>query len=162
MTRYQDVLSETYVTWDRTFGDHHLILMGGHSFDYEQNRGLYTTARGFVNDVLRNEDMNASDPALRQIYNDGYYVSKLLSFYGRANYSLKDRYLFTLTMRADGSTKFGKNNKWGFFPSQRAQVEGELRHIRQPGHQLLPDPRPLRQREVLPRRKVDDRHRPRL
>lgn len=117
MTRYQDVLSETYVTWDRTFGDHHLILMGGHSFDYEQNRGLYTTARGFVNDVLRNEDMNASDPALRQIYNDGYYVSKLLSFYGRANYSLKDRYLFTLTMRADGSTKFGKNNKWGFFPS---------------------------------------------
>ena len=117
MTRYQDVLSETYVTWDKTFGDHHLILMGGHSFDYEQNRGLYTTARGFVNDVLRNEDMNASDPALRQIYNDGYYVSKLLSFYGRANYSLKDRYLFTLTMRADGSTKFGKNNKWGFFPS---------------------------------------------
>ena len=117
MTRYQDVLSETYVTWDRTFGNHHLILMGGHSFDYEQNRGLYTTARGFVNDVLRNEDMNASDPALRQIYNDGYYVSKLLSFYGRANYSLKDRYLFTLTMRADGSTKFGKNNKWGFFPS---------------------------------------------
>ena len=117
-TRYQDVLTETYLTFDRKFGeDHHLTLMAGHSFNYEQNRGLYTTARGFVNDVLGNEDMNASDPELRQIYNDGYYVSKLLSFYGRANYSLKDRYLFTLTMRADGSTKFGKNNKWGFFPS---------------------------------------------
>ena len=91
--------------------------MAGHSYTWNRNRGLYTTARGFVNDVLGNENMNASDPALRQIYNDGYYESKLLSFYGRANYSLLDKYLFTFTMRADGSTKFGKNNKWGYFPS---------------------------------------------
>lgn len=118
MSVYQDLLSETYLTWNRKFGQaHNLTLMAGHSFNFEQNRGLYTTARGFVNDVLGNEDMNAGDPELRQIYNDGYYVSKLLSFYGRANYSLLDRYLFTFTVRADGSTKFGRNNKWGFFPS---------------------------------------------
>jgi len=118
MSHYQNLLSETYLTWNKKIGTaHNITLMAGHSFNYEQNRGLYTTARGFVNDVLKNEDMNASDPNLRQIYNDGYYVSKLLSFYGRANYSLLDRYLFTLTMRADGSTKFGTNNKWGFFPS---------------------------------------------
>lgn len=118
MTQYNEILTETYLTWNKAIaGKHNISLMAGHSFGYEQNRGLYTTARGFVNDVLRNEDMNGSDPALRQIYNDGYYVSKLLSFYGRANYTLLDRYLFTLTMRADGSTKFGKNNKWGYFPS---------------------------------------------
>ena len=118
MTQYNEILTETYLTWNKVItGKHNISLMAGHSFGYEQNRGLYTTARGFVNDVLRNEDMNGSDPALRQIYNDGYYVSKLLSFYGRANYTLLDRYLFTLTMRADGSTKFGKNNKWGYFPS---------------------------------------------
>ena len=117
-TQYNEILTETYLTWNKTFADiHQLSLMAGHSFGQEQNRGLYTTARGFVNDVLRNEDMNGSDPSLRQIYNDGYYLSKLLSFYGRANYTLMDRYLFTLTMRGDGSTKFGKNNKWGFFPS---------------------------------------------
>ena len=117
-TQYNEILTETYLTWNKTFaGKHVLSLMAGHSFGYEQHRGLYTTARGFVNDVLRNEDMNGSDPSLRQIYNDGYYVSKLLSFYGRANYTLLDRYLFTFTMRADGSTKFGKNNKWGYFPS---------------------------------------------
>ena len=46
-----------------------------------------------------------------------YYLSKLLSFYGRINCSLKDIYLLTATMRADGSTKFGKNNKRGYFPS---------------------------------------------
>lgn len=115
---YNELLTETYLTWNRTFAtDHNLSLMAGHSYTWNLNRGLYTTARGFVNDVLGNENMNASDPALRQIYNDGYSVSKLLSFYGRANYSLMDRYLFTFTVRADGSTKFGKNNKWGFFPS---------------------------------------------
>ena len=118
MDMYQDILSETYLTWSRQWEDRHdLTLMAGHSFDREEKRGLYTTARGFVNDVLRNENMNAGDPDLRQIYNDGYYLSKLLSFYGRANYTLLDKYLFTLTMRADGSTKFGTNNKWGFFPS---------------------------------------------
>jgi len=115
---YQDLLSESYLTYSHNWNNvHNLTVMAGHSFDWEQNRGIYTTARGFVNDVLQNENMNASDPELRQIYNDGYYVSKLLSFYGRVNYSLMDRYLFTLTMRADGSTKFGENNKWGFFPS---------------------------------------------
>lgn len=116
--QYQDILSETYLTYSHNWENrHNLSVMVGHSFEWEQNRGLYTTARGFVNDVLQNENMNASDPELRQIYNDGYYLSKLLSFYGRANYSLMDKYLFTFTMRADGSTKFGANNKWGFFPS---------------------------------------------
>jgi TonB-linked SusC/RagA family outer membrane protein len=67
--------------------------------------------------VLGNENMNAGDPAKRDIYNDGYYVSRLLSYYGRLNYVLRDKYLFTFTMRADGSTKFGNNNKWGYFPS---------------------------------------------
>lgn len=115
---YQDILTETYLTFNREWNDaHSLSVMAGHSFSTENGRGLYTTARGFVNDVLGNENMNAGNPELRQIYNDGYYKSKLLSFYGRANYSLLDRYLFTFTMRADGSTKFGKNNKWGYFPS---------------------------------------------
>ena len=114
----QNLMSETYLTFSRTFNENHaLTVMAGHSYNWDTGRGLYTTARGFVNDVLQNENMNAGNPNLRQIYNDGYYLSKLLSFYGRINYSLKDKYLLTATMRADGSTKFGKNNKWGYFPS---------------------------------------------
>lgn len=115
----QNLMSETYLTFSRTFNENHaLTVMAGHSYNWDTGRGLYTTARGFVNDVLQNENMNADNPNLRQIYNDGYYLSKLLSFYGRINHSLKDKYLLTATMRADGSTKFGKNNKWGyFFPS---------------------------------------------
>lgn len=114
----QNLLSETYLTFHRTFNDRHdLSAMLGHSYNWETGRGLYTTARGFVNDMLGNENMDAGDPAMRQIYNDGYYLSKLISFYGRLNYALADKYLVTFTMRADGSTKFGKNNKWGYFPS---------------------------------------------
>ena len=45
------------------------------------------------------------------------YVDELQSFFGRLNYSLRDRYLLTATFRADGSTKFGGNNKYGYFPS---------------------------------------------
>ncbi len=121
MSESHDLLSETYLTWTHTFADEHaLSLMAGHSYNYQMGRGLYTTARGFVNDNLGNQNMNASDPELRQIYNDGYYESKLLSFYTRAGYTLRDKYLFTFTMRADGSTKFGEHNKWGFFPSGAA------------------------------------------
>lgn len=118
MRENHDVLSETYLTFVRTFADRHAVsMMVGHSYDYQMGRGLYTTARGFVNDNLGNQNMNASDPELRQIYNDGYFESKLLSFYTRMGYTLDDKYLFTFTMRADGSTKFGEHNKWGYFPS---------------------------------------------
>jgi TonB-dependent starch-binding outer membrane protein SusC len=44
-------------------------------------------------------------------------TNKLLSFFGRVNYALDDKYLFSLTMRADGSSKFAENNRWGYFPS---------------------------------------------
>lgn len=113
----QDILSETYLTWDKTFADvHRLSLMAGHSYDKEFSRGLNTTAYGFVNDAIRNEDMNAGDPT-KNVIGNYYNTSSLLSFYGRANYVYDDRYLVTFTMRADGSSKFGDNSKWGYFPS---------------------------------------------
>lgn len=113
----QDILTETYLTWDKTFQDkHHVSLMAGHSFDKEYSRGLNTTAYGFVNDKIQNEDMSAGDPS-KNVIGNYYTTSSLLSFYGRANYTYDDRFLFTLTMRADGSSKFGDNSKWGYFPS---------------------------------------------
>lgn len=113
----QDILSETYMTFDRTFAERHKFsAMVGHSFDKEYSRGLNTTAYGFVNDKIRNEDMSAGDPS-KNVIGNYYSTSSLLSFYGRANYTYDDRYLLTFTMRADGSSKFGDNSKWGYFPS---------------------------------------------
>ena len=56
------------------------------------------------------------------LYVDNFYFpdDKLLSFFGRVNYDFKDRYLFTATYRADGSSKFAGDNKWGFFPAAAA------------------------------------------
>ncbi|MFQ7386433.1 MAG: hypothetical protein ACLRM8_00700 [Alistipes sp.] len=49
-------MSETYLTFSRTFNENHaLTVMAGHSYNWDTGRGLYTTARGFVNDVLQNE-----------------------------------------------------------------------------------------------------------
>ena len=113
----QDVLSETYITFQRIFADrHNLSVMAGHSYDYNMGRTLSTTAYDFVNDALGNENMGAGNPQ-KNVINNTYQNSKLLSFYGRLNYVLDDKYLFTFTMRADGSSKFGKNSKWGYFPS---------------------------------------------
>lgn len=55
---------------------------------------------------------------VRSVAGDSYeYIDELQSFFGRVNYTLHDKYLFTATLRADGSTKFGGDNKYGFFPS---------------------------------------------
>lgn len=45
------------------------------------------------------------------------FTERTISFFGRVNYSLKQKYLATVTLRADGCSKFGANNKWGYFPS---------------------------------------------
>lgn len=116
-TLSQDVLTETYMTYQRTFaGRHSLSVMAGHSFDYTMARSLSTTSYDFVNDALGNENMGAGNPQ-RNVIDNTYSMSKLLSFYGRLNYSLDDKYLLTFTMRADGSSKFGRNSRWGYFPS---------------------------------------------
>ena len=51
---------------------------------------------------------------------DENYDDNLLSFFARLNYDFTDKYLFSATFRADGSSKFGKNNKWGYFPAVSA------------------------------------------
>lgn len=116
-TTDQNVLTETYLTYNKIFNErHNLTVMAGHSFGSNTFKGVYTTARGFVNDAIGNQNMGAGDPEKRTI-NNTFINSKLLSYYSRLNYIVDDKYLATLTMRADGSSKFGKNNKWGYFPS---------------------------------------------
>lgn len=164
-TLSQDVLSETYITFQRTFADrHNLSVMAGHSFDYNMGRTLSTTAYDFVNDALGNENMGAGNPQ-KNVINNTYQNSKLLSFYGRLNYVLDDKYLFTFTMRADGSSKFGKNSKWGYFPSgavswklhnepwmQKLNVSTSSRFVRAGGFRVIRVSRPTRRSTVTVRR----------
>jgi TonB-linked SusC/RagA family outer membrane protein len=112
---YNDLLNENYFTINKRLGDiHALNFTGGFSIQQTSNRFSTLTGQNFVNDVLENENLASAGTML--ISNDLQRFG-LQSYYGRANYSLNDRYLFTVTARADGSTKFGKDNKWAFFPS---------------------------------------------
>ncbi|RAJ02368.1 TonB-linked SusC/RagA family outer membrane protein [Chitinophaga skermanii] len=111
---YFDLLTENYFTANKTFGQHAITLLAGYSFQKTENRFSTLVGQNFVNDVLENENLGTAGTML--ISNDLQRFN-LSSWYARANYTLKDRYLFTLTARADGSTKFGANNKWAFFPS---------------------------------------------
>lgn len=113
----QNVVSETYMTYDKTFKDiHKVTAMVGQSYEFSMNRGSNLYSYDFVNEATGNQNIGSGNPEKNRLDNS-FYSSKLLSFLGRINYALKDKYLFTATLRADGSSKFGDNNKWAKFPS---------------------------------------------
>ena len=95
-----------YGNYNETWGKHNLDAMVGYSWQnfYQSDQSFsYFNGSG---------DRNTNNPSLR--YQE---ESFLVSFYGRVNYSFDSRYLFTFTLRADGSSKFAKDQRWGYFPS---------------------------------------------
>lgn len=113
---------ENVLTWDHNFGDdHHLTLTGGTTA--LENRYEYS---GGANTNLPSNDpddafiSNTIDPIASQSAYGGADESSLLSVFGRANYEFKQKYLFSAALRADGSSRFGPNNRYGYFPSVSA------------------------------------------
>jgi TonB-linked SusC/RagA family outer membrane protein len=112
---YNDLLSENYFTIKKNFGERHSFnLTAGFSIQKTSNRFSSLIGQNFANDVLKNENINSAGT---KIVSNDLQRFDLQSWYGRANYTLNDKYLLTVTARADGSTKFGADNKWAFFPS---------------------------------------------
>jgi TonB-dependent starch-binding outer membrane protein SusC len=93
------------------------LLVGQESINF--NRQTETSIiNGFNKTFLIDEAINLSGLGHTQIFNNFKEpADKLLSFFGRANYDYKNKYLLTATFRADGSSKFLGDNKWGYFPS---------------------------------------------
>lgn len=109
------LLTENYFTVDKAWTNHSLNWVTGYSFQKNVWEAWETSNSGFITD-------GGSYWALGQGSNPGTPTSSLreriiTSFYTRLNYSFKDRYKFTFTSRADGSSAFAANNKWAFFPS---------------------------------------------
>lgn len=98
---------------------HKFTAMLGQEYVYSWNRFLQASASNFPNDDIGLNDLSlgATPGTPRSGVN---YDDKLLSFFGRINYNYKDKYLLTASLRADGSSKFGANNKWGIFPAVSA------------------------------------------
>ncbi|WP_271783624.1 SusC/RagA family TonB-linked outer membrane protein [Aquimarina algiphila] len=101
----------------------------GYSFQQFERKGTNTTAFDFASDDQRRyiDNLNSaatfptgiSNPDLNTFFNSSFFdpTSELQSFFGRANLNLRDKYLLTATLRADGSSRFGSGNEYGYFPS---------------------------------------------
>ena len=112
-----NVVADIYATFDKTFGGkHHLTAMAGYSYENYQSRSSFLASKGYVNESLGNENLASGNPETYSISN-GAYKTELVSGMIRLNHAFDNRYLLTFTARADGSSKFGKDNKWAFFPS---------------------------------------------
>ena len=115
-TEFGDLLSENLLRFQRDFGSKGRVdAVGGFSYDYSRSFWSSNEVRNFPDDLLGgNVLQNGTDNQKPQT---GLAIWELQSWLGRANYSLADRYIFTATVRADGSSKFARNHKWATFPA---------------------------------------------
>ncbi|MCF2496566.1 TonB-dependent receptor [Dyadobacter chenhuakuii] len=114
-------LQEYFLSYDKAFGKNSLSVVGGYTS--QTFKSIYANQWG--------REFASEDPSLRYMQYAGIIVSVPLanggnggrsydalgSWFGRVNYSFNDRYLFTATMRSDGSSKFAPGNQWGIFPA---------------------------------------------
>lgn len=111
-----DVFFENTLTYDKEFNENHrLNVLAGTSWEDHRKDYFSASGRGYPDDDYLNNLSSASIAANVKGSNPESRTS-LLSFYVRANYVWKDRYLFTFTGRADASSKFAPDNQYGFFP----------------------------------------------
>ncbi len=108
---------EATLGFDKAFGKHKVNVIGGYSYQDFTNEGFTARNRGFATDLFQWNNLGAGNNLLPADVSSFKDKSKLISFYARANYQFAGKYIFTGTIRRDGSTKFGKDNKWGIFPS---------------------------------------------
>ncbi len=122
-SNYTDIRKnlETYANYEHTWNDKHkLSVMGGYSWEEEKsNNGYGLTVYNFYDDALKYYALDLANSFNLDdgIINYNQSVLRMISFYARANYSFDSRYIFQATIRHDGSSAFGKNDRWGTFPS---------------------------------------------
>jgi iron complex outermembrane receptor protein len=119
-TSNKNELVENYLTFDKTIGDHSFTALIGHSYQKIQYQWRTWSINKFP--IVPTEPIY--NPGIGQVLAlatnkpaGSAFINELQSYYGRLNYNYKDKYLVTGTVRADGSSKFGANNKYGIFPS---------------------------------------------
>ena len=122
---YEDTkkLLETYLTWDKKFGDHSINAVIGYSWqDNVIGDGFSATTSNFPVDNILYNNLALSNPSA---YGSGLFFSgdmvyqrtRLISDFGRLKYNYKDKYLLQASVRRDGGSMFGANHQWGYFPA---------------------------------------------
>ncbi|WP_163407277.1 SusC/RagA family TonB-linked outer membrane protein [Flavobacterium ajazii] len=119
-----NTIIESFLNWDRDFGDHKIKAVLGYSWQEDVlGDGFQSTTTNFPVDAVSYNNLALSNynSVAGYIVNFGdskaYQKKRLISYFGRLNYNYKDKYLIQGTLRRDGGSVFGANNRWGYFPS---------------------------------------------
>lgn len=107
-----NISTDQLLTYAKRFNEHSIEAMAGYSAQEETSKTLVASGNDFPDDIVKYLDAAATVDA-------GSYEASwsLLAYFGRVNYSFKDKYLFSGSYRREGSSRFGANNKWGNFPA---------------------------------------------
>ncbi|MCH7411216.1 TonB-dependent receptor [Belliella sp. DSM 111904] len=116
---------ETTIDYKKVFGDHRLDFIGGYSFQYFTWESFSVNNSGFTTDAFLDWNLGAGSAINNTLLprpgmGSGKEDNTLIAFFGRASYTFKDRYFAQFTLRREGSSRFGANNKWGNFPAVSA------------------------------------------
>lgn len=126
-SRSYDQTEKHSVEWignfQKSFTGHNLKAMLGYSWQSIMYSGFSAANKDFANDGMTNNALGQGEWGLEE-GNDGTSSyrkeSRLIAFFGRVNYDYQGKYLFTASLRYEGSSKFGANHKWGYFPAASA------------------------------------------
>ena len=114
---------EWLTNYTGTFGKHNVKGMAGYSYQYSQYEGLSNENKDFPNDGLTFNNMGTGEYAKEEgkvLMGNYKNDAKLIAFFGRISYDFDGKYMFTASLRHEGSSKFGVDNKWGNFPAVSA------------------------------------------
>ncbi|MCQ2351227.1 MAG: SusC/RagA family TonB-linked outer membrane protein [Paludibacteraceae bacterium] len=123
-----NILTEATLDYTGQWNDHSLALVGGFSFQKFTYDGGTLENSGFATDDIKYYKMQEGDAEKTKMNVSSYRSSNsLASFFARANYNYKEKYLLSASVRVEGSSRFGKNNHWGVFPAASAgwRLSGE-------------------------------------
>jgi TonB-dependent starch-binding outer membrane protein SusC len=122
--RNSSKILETFLTWNHDFGDHNINAVVGYSWqDYIIGEGFQVTTSNLPVDNIGYNNLALSNPYGTSGFQIGlgadgiYQQTRLISDFARFNYNYKNKYLVQGSVRRDGSSVFGSNNQWGYFPS---------------------------------------------
>ena len=116
--RSSKYLLQAVLNYDKKLGKHNIAAMAGYSMESSSGATTNLSAQQFPDNSL--EVFNQSDEAIKVALATLSTPNRLLSYFGRAQYEYDNRYLLTASIRRDGSSRFGKNNRWGMFPAVSA------------------------------------------
>lgn len=110
-------LVEANLTFDKTFGKHKVNAIVGYSYQDFINESFSAQNRDFATDLFNYNNLGAGNKLQPDDIMSNKESNRLISVYGRATYSFNSKCTATATVRRDGSSRFGENNRWGIFPS---------------------------------------------